>query len=203
MHWIIYLTRAQVSCRRRYNRASTTGASCSSSVSSDRIFLSDLVIDQWVGISGPCPPGPDGSHPECGVSMWEQAGMPERNAEGCPVGGRTLVDWRTGTACLLAEWARRDRKINDRADGGRDSVHRRKTRGELLLLARFRRPEQPSGNLSDTRFPTCSPVSTLPEGAAPGLEGTPRCWTGVSLLAARDACRRSTRCRQHFNTHHH
>ena len=127
---------AHISCRRRCNRISTTGASCSSLVSSRHISLG-LVTDQWVGVGGPCPSGQDASHPGCGVLVWEQAGMPERNAEGCPVGDRTLVHRGIGAARLLAEWTRRDRKINDRADGGRDSVCRRETRSELLLLARF------------------------------------------------------------------
>ena len=129
---------AQVSRRRRCNRTSTTGASSSSLVSYDRISLSDLVTDQLVGIGGPYPSGQDASHPGCGVLVWEQTGVPEGDAEGCPVGGRTLVHRGTRAASLLAEWARRDRKIDHRSDGGRDGLRGRKTRGELLLLAGLR-----------------------------------------------------------------
>ena len=73
--------------------------------------------------------------------MRGQAGVPEGNSEGRPVGDRTLVNWRTGAACLLVEWARRNRKIHHRSNGGRGSLRRWKPRGELLLLARLRRPK--------------------------------------------------------------
>ena len=166
-------------------------------------FLPGLVTDWPPGISGPCTPGQDVSHPECRVSVWEQARVFEGNPKGCSVGNRTLVDWRTGTECLLVEWARRNGEINHCPDGGRDRLRGRKTRSELLLLARFLQSEQPPGNLPDARLPTCLPTSRFPEGATPGLEGKPRCCRGVSLLAAGDARCRSTRCCQHFNPHCH
>jgi hypothetical protein len=77
---------AQVSCRHRCNRTYTTGVACSSLVPSHHPFLSRLVADQRIGIGGPRPSGPDVSHPGCRVLVREQAGVPEGNSEGCPVG---------------------------------------------------------------------------------------------------------------------
>ena len=155
------------------------------------------MTDRKTAISGPYSPEP---YPGCRVFVWEQAGVPEGNSEGRPVGNRTLVHRRTGTTCLLVEWARGDRKINHRTDGGRDNLRRREPRSELLLLARLRRAEQPSGNLSYTRFPTRLQISAFSEGATPDLESVPGCWTGISLLTDGDAHRWSTQSRQHFHS---
>ena len=54
------------------------------------------------------------------------------------MGDRTLVNRRTGTTGLLAEWARRNGEISHRSNGGRGGLRGRKTWGELLLLTRLR-----------------------------------------------------------------
>ena len=122
-----------------------------------------LLPDRWIGIRGPHPPQRDASCLRRRVSVWEQAGVPGGNTEGCSGGNRTLADQRTGPACLLVERPGRDREINHRPNIRRDDVRRRKTRGQLLLLARLRRSEQSPDDLPDTRLPARIPVSTIPK----------------------------------------
>ena len=51
------------------------------------LLLPHFVADEQIGISGPRSSGQDVSHLRRRVLVWEQAGVSEGNAEGCPVGG--------------------------------------------------------------------------------------------------------------------
>jgi len=99
--------------------------------------------------------------------------MPKGNEEGGPMGDRTMVDRRMGTARFLAERTGGDRKVNYRPNIRRDELCGREARGQLLLLTGFREPEQSSGNLPNARLPARLSVSTFPKGVTPSVESKP------------------------------
>ena len=84
-----------------------------------------------------------------------------------------MVDGQTGTAHFLVEWPGGDRKVNYRPNICRDKLRGQKAWGQLLLLTRFQRLEQSSGNLPNTRLPARLSISILPKGVTPGLESKP------------------------------
>ena len=62
---------------------------------------------------------------------------------------------------LLAEWARRDGQVDDRADGQRAGVRRRAAGSVLLLFARFRGPQQPAFHLPHPRVPASTQIPDI------------------------------------------
>jgi len=97
----------------------------------------------------------------------------EGDEEGSPGRDRTMVDGRTGPARFLVEWPGGDWEVNYRTNIRRDELRGRTPRGQLLLLTRFRGPEQSPGNLPNTRLPARLSVSPFPKGVAPSLESEP------------------------------
>jgi hypothetical protein len=110
--------------------------------------------------------------------VWEGAGVPEGNSEGCPVGNRTLVDRRTGTARLLAEWARRDGKSTIAQTVAETAFADGKLGASFFCSRDFAERSNLQAIFPTLAFQLAYKYPHFRRELLQVLEGAPRCWTG-------------------------